>query len=572
MNAYFDFHFHPLFKQYLVEFDDEKRKRNPWQQPIRLPLLGKIADAFAGQILESQCCVRDSLSGGIQLGVANLVALEHAMGNNSFLFKLLEQDAVTPLDERYFRYVRESQGSYHDLMEKELNYYRWAGDPQTPEQINIISRKKGKLENQLQKNKLNVVLALEGGHNLSRRKINELVGIQDPQEVIGSIRKMKDLDFLYLTLTHLTHIREQPLSSHAFGFKLINHPEAKPQVTGLTELGKQVVKACMDTSQIGSHPILIDIKHMSLVSRLDLYRYRREMLRPGSGFTTGEKGWPLLATHVGVTGYNMASLESHMAEFGSEGLSVRLRTRRQRAGDIGKQESVYFNSWTINLLDDDIREIARSGGLIGISLDARILGFEGIVKRLKNKVKEEFAYDYMSKGDFTRLFPEKALTMPRVAPISEEELTPSPTESLVTEELFGLASRKEREMYLFCLNVLHVVAVINQMGKVQGTELAARGLDTKPLNGWDFVAIGSDFDGLIDSLKVCRKISDLADFEEKLMDYFPKAEKAYREVRPETPDLLLRKNNQFDAQTFRTKALRRLLYENGKDFVQWWFS
>jgi microsomal dipeptidase-like Zn-dependent dipeptidase len=107
---------------------------------------------------------------------------------------------------------------------------------------------------------------------------------------------------------------------------------------------------------------------------------------------------------------------------------------------------------------------------------------------------------------------------------------------------------------------------------VQGPELAARGLHTKPLNGWDFVAIGSDFDGLIDSLKVCRKISDMAGFEEKLVDYFPKAEKAYRSVRPETPDLLLRTNNQFDAHTFRTQALRRLLYENGKEFVQWWFE
>lgn len=578
MGQYFDFHFHPLFKQFLVEFDDEKRKNNRWEKPIRIPLLGRIADLGVGNILESQCCVSDSIDGKVEIGVANLIAVEHAMGNRTFVFRLLEHNAIAPLDERYFQFVREGQGSYFDLLEKELKYYQWT-EKVNESPVNIISRKNGSLPKQLKKNKLNLMVALEGGHNLSKRIINELVGIQNPVGVVKELRERKDLDILYLILTHVSHIREQPLCSHAFGFKLINLPVVKPQITGITELGKAVIKACMmnlnsDSTDITKeeYPILIDIKHMSLASRVEFYNYRKCLLNDGN-FKTSEKGWPILASHIGVTGFGISSLDSRIVEYGSEDLSVRIRTKRERAGDIGQGESVFFNSWTINLLDEDIEEIARSGGLIGIILDARVLGFEGLVRRARNRFFEEFSYDYLSRGDFSRLFPEKSKVLPKATPLPEEALVPETSESLKKEELFGLANRKERELFLFCLNVLHVVAVINSLVESQSFEKPERKKKKNAkLSGWDFVAIGSDFDGLIDSVKACQTIKKLPDFEETLIKYLPKAEQAYRGIRNNVPPLLPRINGNFDASTFQKIELQKLLYANGKEFLEWWFE
>src|SRR5688572_1406773 len=570
MALVFDLHFHPLAKRFLNEFDDEKRRNEAYTQPVWVPRIGQVVDAAIGHILETQACVSEAIKGEVLLGVACIVSTEYVFACGKGILNLLEyelfgRDVFAPLDNRLFDYINESQGSYHSLFKKELEFYKWAAGllPQSKPASVIINLVNRKAEGgaRLAEGKLNLLLAIEGGHNFSEQRINNPTAIPDPASLIMEYRKDRSVDFLYLTLTHLSHVKEQLLCSHAFGFKLVNGiPEARPQIDGLTNLGKQVVNACMN-NKINDKPILIDIKHMSLQGRRDFYAYRKTLLHsPTDEFipptaTDGKPWWPIVATHMGVTGYDSSALGNFIEEYGIEKgneLSVRVKLSRQIAAKLPVGlglSKVFFNPATIGLCDDDITEIAISDGLIGISLDARILGFENIIERRKKD------FDYFSRGDFARLFPELAQQLRPLEPEPDEPLTPSELAMPVAteKEFHGIAGRMTRELYLFCLNMIHIVAVINRLPPAE----------RHVRDGWDFVCLGSDYDGLIDSIIAARTAENLAELKRELAQYLPKAEKAYRKEFDGTPELLPDNVEQ---------VLDKIFYTNGEAFVKRWWN
>lgn len=578
MNA-FDFHFHPLFKRYLTSFEDADRQNDDSTLPVRLPRPGTVIDALVGHILENQASVAQTLANkapaDMRVGVAAVLALEYVFASRQGLLKLLEleflgHDVVARLDSRFVDFVNLGQGSYAQLLDKELAFYRWVDQesarPGTglQAQVNLLNRKQGSPQKQLKTGKLNLALAIEGGHSLSQRIIRQLVGPYDPVAQVQHYRADPTVDFLYLTLTHLSHIPEQQLCSHAFGFKLVkNLPDAHPQFGGLTPLGREVVRACVDTQTL-RFPILIDIKHMSARGRDDFFGYRRELLaqRPGGFVPPGPGGtWPIVATHMGVTGFRRRDLREHLAQYGQEAtnpFSVRLRLNRARAGHFKEglfPENVFFNASSIGLFDEDIEEIARSGGLIGISFDSRILGYQNLLKR--KVLGPDYDFDYFSREDFASYFPDLSQTLPHLTEEEEEGLPPGVElmPGAIGDELLGQASQRTRELYLFCLNVLHIVAVIQALQLPGGR------------SSWDFVCLGSDYDGLIASIKSARTVDLLPSFRQELLAFFPKAEKAYRQVRGTVGDLLPRPNGTLDLEP----VLDALFYGNGQRFLKnWW--
>ncbi|MBA3900537.1 MAG: hypothetical protein H0X62_10060, partial [Bacteroidetes bacterium] len=106
---------------------------------------------------------------------------------------------------------------------------------------------------------------------------------------------------------------------------------------------------------------LIDIKHMSLKSRKDYYEYRRS-----KGYSE-----PILATHMGVTGlsWDYKFPVSACKKFKGRGYSMIKYYQEKQEGAL-----VPFNPCSINMYDEDIKEVLLSGGLIGMSLDRGILG------------------------------------------------------------------------------------------------------------------------------------------------------------------------------------------------------
>ncbi|WBA44284.1 hypothetical protein [Hymenobacter canadensis] len=564
----------------MTKFEDADRQNGSSTLPVRLPGIGSVIDTLAGHILENQASVAQTMARKQPtetcLGIAAVLAMEYVFASRQGLLKLLEleffgRDVVAVLDSRFIDFVNQSQGSYAQLLDKEIAFYQWVAQESAKpastltHKINLLNRKIGQpVQAQLQAGMLNLALAIEGGHSLSQRTIRQLVGPYDPVEQVRKFRTDPTLDFFYLTLTHLSHVPEQPLCSHAFGFKLVkNVPAARPQFGGLTQLGRDVVRACVDTKAI-PHPILIDIKHMSARGRDEFFAYRRELLaqQPDGFLAPGPNNtWPVVATHMGVTGFRRRQMRSHLVQYGVEAanpFSVRLRFNRDRAGQFKQglvKENVFFNASSIGLFDDDIEEIALSGGLIGISLDARILGFQDVVQR--NLEGPDHDFDYFSRDDFAAYFPELSQALPPLA--EKEEAGAVPGAELLPvgfgNELLGQADRRTRELYLFCLNVLHVVAVIKNLGAAV------------PRNAWDFVCLGSDYDGLIDSIKAARTVDHLPGFRQELLDFFPKAEKAYRKLRDDAPELLPRSNGLPEVEP----VLEALFFGNGHRFLlDWW--
>lgn len=99
--------------------------------------------------------------------------------------------------------------------------------------------------------------------------------------------------------------------------------------------------------------ILIDVKHADYFTRAQVYEIAREY------------GMPVIASHAAASGHAL-----HRR---------RVRVDRPRH----RMQSERFNPWDINLHDEDLIAIARSGGLIGLILDERVLAGEQLLKAVR---------------------------------------------------------------------------------------------------------------------------------------------------------------------------------------------
>ena len=135
--------------------------------------------------------------------------------------------------------------------------------------------------------------------------------------------------------------------------------------TGIQELGWKVIRKLLDNTS--GRRVLIDLKHMSVQSRNEYYRFL-ETEYPGEII-------PLVVSHGAVTG---------------------LRSHNEKVEDdlfnYGK-----FQSNDINFYDDEILRIAGSGGLFGIQFDERRLGSESELKKTGPNLSRRKMLFYKSK-------------------------------------------------------------------------------------------------------------------------------------------------------------------------------
>ncbi|MDH3648836.1 MAG: hypothetical protein OEQ53_04090 [Saprospiraceae bacterium] len=109
-----------------------------------------------------------------------------------------------------------------------------------------------------------------------------------------------------------------------------------------THLGWEVMRLLL--SRENGRRTLVDIKHMSALARKSFYTFRR------SNFVAIGDHFPLICSHAAVSGIENLDDAIH-------------RPDHER-----KNSRSYFNTWSINLTNEDILEIYGSDGLIGIIL------------------------------------------------------------------------------------------------------------------------------------------------------------------------------------------------------------
>ncbi len=570
--GFFDFHLHPIFKKFICQFDDSYPSTRDVESllgdfELTRPLV-RLLDEELLHILGSQASIQQLQAGPLSVGVAAIAPIERLFSNDrdgGLFGKVLNSGLTAPLDLAYMNKIREGQVSYYQLFIREVSLYKRLHDAK---KIQLLTRQN---PNALANPSAipHLALSLEGGHGLCRTLIGRPGQPDkpvDPKEPANpdtqfniktadslandfkngftvdpakSLRQLQQalwtqqLDLFYLGLTHLSYIDQQHLATHAYGIKMLSDVSSYPVGNGLSTKGLQVVDAAYNltvTLNGATHkaPVLIDIKHLSLKSRLDLYAYRKQK----------NYALPLIASHIGVTGYSISAWQAALSEaslvkLASGEPSVEITVQRKMAGSWGVLNRTFtYNAWSINLMDEDIEAVLVSDGLIGVSLDVRILGWQDAPGKGD---KAEF----MSPEEFRFFFPDRARQLAGAS--TESELLPT---------------KEERHPLALCFNLLHIVSV----GKIR--------TDKDP---WAHVCIGSDYDGLINPVINCRNVSQLNVLEDNLLRWLPIAERAYRDENGGSP--LLHRNAQGEVDENQLKAIvRSVLYTNGEQFMSRWLT
>lgn len=394
---------------------------------------------------------------------------------------------------------------------------------------------------------LNLVFTVEGLHCLaSNLKDGELANNAD--ETIKNLDELLDEYPIKIISINITHIdnSNQVFCNQAYamdgmrasGFREV---ELRPTGNGLTSEGKKIIKA------LDKRGILTDTKHMSVVARKEFYEFRRR-----EGINS-----PIVCSHGGLTGIWFDQSDEKFTDYILEtrkiGEHQRLRLGKPIKYKLGKvYDQIGFNASTINLFNEDVKEIFDSNGLLGISLDQRVLGYSGVYKtgtgHVTNNVLTGSAgiwsdINWVTDTEFVSLaeFEDRGFRSGRPYGFAWRDCV----DADALDKLINKNVNNVREMHFlhFAFHILHCMVLGRQWDSRNGVE--------KMLG--QVLCIGSDFDGMIESISTSRDASEIHLLRRKFIQDFPKILKENKVELPQGMSI--------------ERAADRLFFENGRDFV-----
>ena len=206
---------------------------------------------------------------------------------------------------------------------------------------------------------------------------------------------------------------------------------------GMTQLGREVLPMLLDRSN--GRRILIDIKHMSVKTREEFYKIWQSHKDANDPF-------PIICSHSAVNGIDKLSSSKHENDSKKE------------------YKKEYFNTWSINLCDEDIEYIFKSDGLIGMILhEGRLPG--GIPQKRIKKFKKK-----KNEGGM-----------------------------------------REEYIKVFMANIFHIIRVCDNSFN-------------KGKKAWDLICMGSDLDGLINAFNIYHDVEKMPSLAEDMFNFLEKQE------------------------------------------------
>ncbi|WP_286760622.1 membrane dipeptidase [Salegentibacter sp. UBA1130] len=501
---FFDSHLHATTKSFLSQ-----GALSPWEE------YKSGLDFMVGNIIDSQSCLKQLVEANYKLVLLSIIPIEKGFAKSWLIRNVLPK--IAPLNKDYLELIVSEEDNYWQRFNAEfLHLKKYL---KNREDVQIITSM-----NEYDDSKLNLVMSLEGGHSFFDREGN----------VIQNLKSLKKSNnrFFYVTLTHLTDFGKEYLSNHSYGSKLINVEDFKPKKYAISDLGYEFIDECY--SDKSGKPILIDVKHMSLLARKKFYNYRKSKF----------SNFPIIASHCGVTGISWNQFKSFIlgnnVYIDNDIAGVRIKKPiGLHSGRLGYH--TFFNPWTINLFDEEIVEIIGSGGLIGLSIDQRILGYTSrFIEFLTWPAKE-----YIQLEEFKENFGEDFNFI-------DGELDPDLSDDEEMEFLHqkavakGNSFMKEKSTTMNYNKKLHTSYMVNNLLHIikVGGEKA-----------WDHICIGSDFDGMVNAINSCSNVYDMENFEYELI---------------EAIERIIRKSNFKNSDFYITDLslqIRKVMYLNGKLFM-----
>jgi microsomal dipeptidase-like Zn-dependent dipeptidase len=512
-----DIHTHPEFKTYWSA-NLEIERLSCWRK-FRMPYLLRIIDLILlGDVLTSQCTLRQLHRNRGMIALAGLISAEKAeITTNIHIRPGIEINLYKIA--RILKFLGYRKSIDPDLVQRISlpGTYNFDLFKEVQEHL-LRSERRGCGYHLLTKisdynpRKLNIILTIEGGHNLQTQTSGNNAGL----DVVDNLRNLKLSGRRYFFMS-MAHLEQNLLCTHAYNIKIVENGKFKPTGPALTTLGRNVITEALRQPK----RILIDIKHMSLKARQQYY----DMLRQNYS----SENIPIIMSHAGVTGVSWNN--RHVASCGEvDGKWIKVKHHRP-TGLPGTGTKFFPRS--INLYDEEITEILDSNGLIGLNFDEKILG---VKQRGQAQPVEYFSKDDCSCSDFI-LSPYDGLPEPVEPPSTFETRLDALKEMLIIylNELYDhpegyrpgeirrrlneirqdymrllteIAQEERPELILdnaikhLCNNILHIV-------EVGGAK------------AWKHICIGSDFDGMINPINVCRNAKKYDNLSSALKECLP---------------------------------------------------
>lgn len=396
-------------------------------------------------------------------------------------------------------------------------------------------------------NTLNLAFTVEGLHCLA----SDLKG---DQLANGADKTIRNLDALLedhpikIVSINITHIdnSNQIFCNQAYamdgmrasGFREV---ELRPIGDGLTNEGKKIIKALEERG------ILTDTKHMSVVARKEFYKWRKT-----EGITS-----PIVCSHGGLTGIWFDQSDERFTDYILESRKIGEHQRFRLGKPIKyKKGKVYdqigFNASTINLFNEDIKEIFDSDGLLGISLDQRVLGYSGVFKtgtgHVTNNVLTGSAgiwngINWVTDTDFVSLAECKDSGFQSNRPHGYAWRKCVDADALDKMVNKNINNVREIHFLHFAFHILHCMILGRQWDSQNGVEKVL----------CHMLCIGSDYDGMIESILTSKDSTQIHLLRRKFVQDFPGILKDNKVELPKNLSI--------------EKVADRIFFENGRDFV-----
>ncbi len=453
---FIDLHCHPQFKPYgwahnksgYASQSKTLTKSSLWFKDNVSDFKSSI-NIFGNLTLFSQANLQAAYNGNVQVMSVSVGSVEKGFVARGEIKKLLTQ-LVTGFGKYRVDAIKNMKDYWADLqtelrffeecenvpikIEKRWLCYKWVKDFKELKKV-IENNQKVPVKN-TQDNPFTIAMipSIEGLHILNCG----LDRSTNADEVIANahkLKKMKNAPWF----TAMCHHFNNDLCGHARSLKgaLINMlDQSKNLNTGFSELGKKVMEIMLDDT-IG-RPIYIDIKHMSVESRKYYFALIKKDKYKGKV--------PVIISHGVCNG--IPDYDSKHPTFKKPGNDFFVAPYKS------DKNNVWITANEINFYDNEIIELVRTNGIMGLQLDERRIVNQLVLDKLPKERKNS-----------------KAMKMQR--------------SKLVWNQIQYIA------------------------------EL----LDKRGLNAWHNVAIGSDYDGIVDPINSFWTMEDFVSLKDCLLEH-----------------------------------------------------
>ncbi len=564
MDFFFDAHFHPTLKKQFANPSDQPGTGglplfNPWRTATRSEFLAGfklislrkcLLKPFVESSLVSQASLSQLTDSQYKLAIAVLFCpdrglLKLIIDNKPFMDIVTKGKFGNILVASQFQHLVDTNDAF-SVVKNDLNLLALSGGGRSVQKLltPIFAPKPT--------DPLALVFSVEGLHCL-RSNLAETNAATIMANILTNLTTLTTANrVISINLAHIDSgnalFANQAYAADGFRESGFIENNLRPTHNGLTEVGKQIAR------ELYNRHILPDVKHMSWLARKQFYAFRQQQ-----GITA-----PLVCSHAGFTGCWFTSHGESLSDYILKTSTIQNhdgttehRLLLAKPNPYIARSGIGFNASTINLFNEDIAAILASDGLIGLSLDQRILGYseftdDGTVGSTNIAIIQDGA-------DALRLVTDTDF-------IADPEFSVQPTfgtpshrmdkiRQCVRSEDRNAQNSSDVATFFhprhFYLHVVHAIAVARMVGQetggAAGAEKAITNLLTRSL------CIGTDFDGLVDGLDCCPDVTHIGAFRQQFIAEFG--------------GFLAEANSSLPDGLSIAQIANRLFYENGRDFV-----